>query len=192
MPPRSSGVRKLRLARSYLMGSALACFLLVPAALTHFTYLIKSNSNMIYFTRIGRALTPVQETLQYLHLNFNIPTNNSVDGTLGSFKDWARLRTLRCPLLWLLGSSVASDRPALQDLLPAGLREFEILEGGDWSVAQEIVEVLPMLQQESMLDRLVMALGTSNGLPSVEELRRVCEKAGVVLVDSSCASVAEV
>lgn len=192
-PTRTSGVTKLCLRRAVVSPWSLGVILSTTVALTHFSYFMKSYRPVLDITYIGPALAPLRGTLQLLHITidgggFSSGVRANVIGTIGSFRDWPCLRTLRCPLLLLLGRGGCIDTPRLVDILPVGLRELEILRDESWDEEKQIQQVLPVLRLKKtvapVLERLSMALwrGVVDN-SELEELRCACNEAAVLLID---------
>lgn len=197
LPPASSctsSVTKLTLTRTMVSPLALARILNTTVALTHFSYFLISLDSSIDLSQIGAALAPLRRTLEVLEFTINkysykLSARDTVTGTLGSFRNWPRLHTLHCQLQALLGRRRRSYTPCLVDLLPARLRELEIVPQRHWSSVQERERVLPILRQKKtcapLLERLAMALRTGeDDISLLDELRSACDEASVLLVDT--------
>lgn len=188
---RSSRVTKLRFTRAVISPETLRCILATTVALTHFTYHLKCYLRDLDITHIGPALAPLRGTLQLLHFTIDKGLyvrdgRPTVTGSLGSLRDWTCLRTLRCQLVGLIG---CSGQSGLVDILPAGLRELEIVEDGYWAKEEVREQVLPVLRFKTtvvpVLERLGMALSAGEeGSSGMDRLRRACEEAAVLLVNS--------
>lgn len=133
----TSPLTKLRLTNSMLILSTLSLVLAVPRALTHFAYSVPAGRfyNVTGFTD---SLRPMQNTLQYLQLDFSgmvregySPPRRSPGQLMtgfrpyyphgftgGSLCGWNALRTLSCSLSPLLGNWMAGRLLRLVDVLP--------------------------------------------------------------------------
>lgn len=174
----TSRVTHLSLTSAVIPAESLTRILRVPARLTHFTYSVSGSE--IDLADVGAALLPLKQSLQVLHLD-SYGVRQAPDGSIGSLRDWPALHTLRGSLLELLGRS---DMVGLADVVPAGIRELEILRDRYWSVAQEKEKMLEMVRRVTGLRVLVADLGGRAGLRSLASLRGACEEAQVVLRDN--------
>lgn len=93
----------------------------------------------------------------------------------------------------LLGRGLRADTPSLADVLPAGLRELEILRDRYWTVAEEVDQVVELLaRKEAMvpvLEKLGMQMTTGRVMRSQDTLRGACVGAAVALVNTSLSPV---
>lgn len=183
-----SAVTHLRLLGSDLYAQSLTCVLNVPAALTHFTFSAHGNFHM---ARFGEALQPLKHSLQFLHLEFFGRWMYSIrpdDGSIGSLRDWAALRTVQGSLMAFVGRYQSKDTPRLADVLPAGIRDFEILRDHYWSFTEAVGKMRELVVQKSALvpelQRLAADLGGRGGLRSLDSLTGACEEAAVLLMDN--------
>lgn len=177
----TSRITSLRLRDSSLSASALQAILLIPVALTHFSF-----SPLSALSDSAFPLDAVKPTLRYLHIDlagvalFSIRCNTE-GPMIGCLRDWPALRTLRCSLRGLLGREPHTGCVGLAGLLPRGLRALEILDDAYWTGKDKLGKVVEMLREkEAMLPRLVR-LEISVG-ESEHVLRDACESVGVVLV----------
>lgn len=142
----------------------------------------------------GTMLEPLRRSLKALHRDiWDISPTAAAAAShqpitaIGSLRDWPVLRTVKRPLLVLLGRQKNPMR-RLADVLPAGLRELEIL-GDCYCPFEDAVHEIVMLsaQKEKVLPRLqsVTVYGSYNR-NLVEKLRASCLKAGVKLVNYTC------
>lgn len=190
-PTRSSRVTKLRFTRAVVSPAALRCILATTVALTHFTYHLKCYLRDLDITHIAPALAPLRGTLQMLHFTIDKGLyvhdgRPTVTGSLGSLREWAGLRTLRCQLVGLLG---CGGQSGLVDMLPVGLRELEVVEDGYWAKEEVRGQVLPVLRLKEtlvpVLERLAMAVSIGEeDVSGMDRLCCVCEEAAVLLVNT--------
>lgn len=185
----TSPVRKLRFANTDLPAGFLDPVLKIPAALTHFSYSPWSANYRFTITPVLHALEPHRSTLQYLQLDLEA-LGRSAELTLPavSLRDWPVLHTVSASLYGLLGQRKGTV--GLADVLPAGLRELEILGDVYWSIPHAVVQVVGLLRRrEDMgaLEKVELAMGERKGLRSAE-LLMVGERAGVLVVDSGWGS----
>lgn len=191
----TSTVTHLEFSRRQLPPSSLAGILRIPRALTHFShYAERSDIATFELAEFGTMLEPLRRSLKALNLDiWDISPTAAAAArhqpvtAIGSLRDWPVLRTVKCPLLVLLGRQ-KNAMHRLADVLPAGLRELEILGDCYWPFKDAVHEVMVLLaQKERVLPRLQIVTvygGYSRNL--VEKLRASCLKAGVKLVAYTC------
>lgn len=184
----TSGVTHLRFPSAHMRASVLSPVLLVPIALTHFSYSGSGDRNFTLPSFMA-ALAPLRLSLQSLHLHFSKVEEFQLPYPEGSLRDWPMLQTLSCPLLPLLGKGKLNGSPRLMDVLPVSLREFEVLQDSYWQVAQEVEQIVEMLQQKESavprLAKLAVVLGRYGRYQMVKRLEVACKAAGVSLVEES-------
>lgn len=192
--PASSAVTELRFTQTTLSQEHLAFILKIPAALEYFSYCGDTHGPAL---DIGYALQPLQMSLKHLNLHDVRATK-----PIGSLRDWPALRTVRCSLTVLLGKELQTNTLrftdvmqkgtlSLTDVLPSGLREFEIhRERWYWSVAAEVNETVELVRQKMAvlpaLETLVVAISPTNRTSDLRyhaKLKVACQDAGVELVD---------
>lgn len=192
--PASSGVTELRFTQTTLSQEYLAFILKIPTALEYFSY--SGNRNDPAFD-LGYILKPLQMSLKHLDLQYVGATK-----PIGSLRDWPALRIVRCSLTVLLGKGLQTNTLPitdvtqkgtlrLTDVLPSGLREFEIhRERYCWSVAAEVNETVELMRQKMevlpALETLVVAISPAHMTSDVRYqtiLKVACQDAGVELVD---------
>lgn len=189
----SSAVTHLRFSYANMSPSAISQVLLVPIALTHFSYTASMGCGFDIESFMA-ALTPLRVSVRSLHLDFRqvggIPIDYDEEFQIGndgwSLREWPFLQTLSCslmPLLCLKGS------PRMMNLLPVSLRELGILRdlyGKDPEEAEQIVEMLEQKQWAvPRLGELSMELGWGASEGVVNQLTMACKAAGVSLVQES-------
>lgn len=189
----SSTVTHLRFSCAGLPDWLLSTVLLVPLALTHFSYTIIPSSGF-QLSEFLASLVPLRPSLQYLHLDFSaMGSRTSGDLRLvsdeGSLREWPVLRTLSCSLIPLLGGGRRDGSLRLVNMLPLGIVELEILPDGFWSVEEQVEQVVEMLAEKRWvvpcLERLAVLVeeGMTQGV--LDSLVVACQAAGVSFVQDS-------
>lgn len=184
----TSGVTHLRFPSASMPVSVLSPVLLVPIALTHFSYSGIADRNFTLPSFMA-ALAPLRVSLQSLHLHFSKVEEFQLPYPEGSLRDWPMLQTLSCPLLPLLGKGKLNGSPRLMDVLPVSLREFEVLQDSYWRVAEAVEQIVEMLEQKELvvprLAGLAVVLGRYGSDQRVNRLEVACKTAGVSFVEES-------
>lgn len=143
----SSTVTDLRFGYGDVSAYSFEKILPIPRALTHFSYGAISPGGRRLFDscRFRRALESAKDTLQSLVLCFSDEVDTDVDGEvanwtfgIGSFWDWLALRRIQCSLSTLLGEGRLVRTLRLVDVLPVGIREFEIEMDKFWSFEKTV------------------------------------------------------
>lgn len=184
----TSGITHLRFSSAYMVASVLSPVLRVPIALTHFSFsgFAAGNHSVSSFMA---ALAPLRMSLRSLHLYFKNLGEFKLPYREGSLRDWPMLQTLSCPLMPLLGNGKLNGSPRLMDVLPVSLREFEVLEDAYWSIAQEVEQIVEILQQQKSavprLTKLAVVRGCRSNYRLMYELKAACRAAGVSFVNES-------
>lgn len=191
----TSAVKILHLKNTIISPLSLEYILKTPTGLTRLSLSPISRNPDFEIEPFGPAIRAVRATLQHLHLDFSRVAEpqhwrtTKTLSTIGSFRDWPALHTIRCSLMLLLGRGLRADTPALADILPAGLRELEILRERYWAVAEEADQVVELLaRKEAMvpvLEKLAMQMATGRVMRSQDALRGACVGAAVALVNTS-------
>lgn len=191
----SSTITRLEFSFVQLPPRSLPGILKIPRGLTHFSYYTGSqNTETFDFVAFRAMLEPLRRTLKALHLDFlgdapPIPSaiTDQPITTLGSLRQWPVLDIVKCPLLALLGRGFQTSSPThLADVLPAGIRELQILDDRYWSFEEAVREVEMLLgQKERMVPRLekIAVYKDYRISEMVEKLRAACRTASVELVD---------
>lgn len=163
----------------------------IPRALTHFVLYY----GWYEFARVKRGLPPLQHSLTSLVLDIRdagpvwlrrgYPTS-----PIGCLRDWPALQTVMCPLRVL----IASDSLGLAAMLPAGVRELEILDDDDVRVGEAVKEVVALLRAAHMvpaLERVRVYAGRRKSKSLRKRLRKACWAVGVAFEDGSKFEMAE-
>lgn len=183
----TSPVTHLELSFSGTSSWRLTPILLIPRALTHFTYRTTCG-NHIAICDLRQALVPLQSTLQHLYLDLFESVEMSEYGarqkeSLGSFREWSVLRHLGCSLIVLL----AEDRSRLADVLPSGLQTLETVFDPFWKLNEVVREVVVMLERKHEMVPCLRQVGVHLDTPKspemMEWLTGACQVAGVELVE---------
>lgn len=185
----TSLVTRLCFSHGSMYPPLLKSFLLVPIALTHFSYTSGPDrySDLPLFLA---ALEPLKNSLRLLYLDFAAVGERTMTPFLPlshtevPLREFPVLTTLSCSLLPLLRKKHVDQCPRLVDVLPVGLKELQILPDSFWSVSEEVDHLVEMLQcKKSMVPQLErLAWGKTEGAAM---LGMACEAAGVELVDES-------
>lgn len=164
----------------------LQSILRIPCALTHLVYqpfLLYAGVN---FAAVGLALLPLQHSLTtlFLDLRFSWPLWRTPRSTtsIGSLRDWPALQTVTCTL----GVLIASGSHGLAAVLPAGIRELDILEDEDMPVGEAVKEVVALLAAADMvpaLERVRVYAGRRKSKSLRRRLRKACWAVGVAFED---------
>lgn len=172
-----SGRTALQLLRSILG---------IPFALTHFVYQPFLAPMGFNFAAFGLALLPLQHSLTSLLLDFRIISPRlwrpNPTTPIGSLRDWAALRTVTCTLGVLIGS----DSHGLAAVLPAGIRELDILDDKEMPVGEAVKEVVALLGAAEMvraLERVRVYAGRMKSKRLRRRLRKACWAVGVAFED---------
>lgn len=191
-PAPGSSITDLRLSNG-LRISSLRYLLNDLTSLTHFSYraFVLYNYDLQAFMR---ALEPLRNTLQHLHLDFMTEKGPHIDDGLtfvgGSLQTWPVLQTLSCGLMPLLGKRDEVGTLRLVDVLPPSLRELEILKDHYWTYREAMIQAVELVgQMETVVPKLeclvvVRCWDSHRGLE--ERLARLCEDAGVRYGDDCC------
>lgn len=193
----TSSLTHLTLRSSCFAPDVLHRILSIPHALTHFVYqpYCKFLTRFGYqpyctfdFAVLGRALLPVQHSLASLVLDFRMTgprwETPRPTGTIGSLRDWAALRTVTCTLRVLIGN----DSHGLAAVLPAGIRELDILADDYVGVGEAVKEAVALLGAPDMvpaLERVRVYAGRRKSKKLRRRLRKACWAVGVAFEDGS-------
>lgn len=128
----------------------------IPTALTKFTYMDCPLDFGLNGPAVGLALRrSVGESLQHLALAWGVESDWELDQLepditshfqIGSLLDWPVLTSVRCTLTVLLGTSPDQTVLGLGDVLPAVIREFEIVWDDHWTAAAMADEIFKMME----------------------------------------------
>lgn len=178
---------------------SLHCILWMPHSLERFSLSVAPQYGYFSAPGLGKALTPIENSLKYLRLDFynfiNMQSNDESDDddevtdTIGSLRKWPLLETVVISLIPLLGYEVGPRMPRLVDILPANLCNLEILRDCFWWHDDVEDQILKMLEdKQTMLPRLqkVGVFTTTVMNPARRErLEVACNAVGVTLVDDT-------
>lgn len=189
----SSTVTHLRFSHSDIPDWLLSNVLLIPIALTHFSYSIVPSRGFLLSEFIA-TLGPLRPSLQSLHLDFGnmvLPREPQLPQNDSSLREWPVLRTISCPLIPLLGGGPRDRSPRLMNVLPPSLRELEILWDSCWSFSDAVDQIVEMLAEKRWavpyLERLAVVAESGMAEGVLDNLVVACEAAGVSFVkDSFC------
>lgn len=166
----------------------LQSILRIPCALTHFAYQPFHSCGPVSVARLGCALLSLQHSLTSLLLDFRLCRPRwrapHLSATIGSLRDWAALRTVTCPL----GVLISSDSHGLAAVLPAGIRELDILDDDVVPVGQAVKEVVALLAAADMvpaLERVRVYAGRRKSKKLRRRLIKSCWAEGVAFEDES-------
>lgn len=157
-------------------------FLQLPIALQRFTFHIDSPDGGFHLQGFGRAMKPLRQTLQYLHLDFSELGDTDSDesfghatvATIGSLRDWPMLRTVITSLMPLLGRGLQPDSPRLVDVLPRGIRNLEIKDDYYWEEGDIVSQAMQLLaEKQLMVPMLEKLAGLLDFEPNLEYLVRM-------------------
>lgn len=184
----TSAVTELDFVCRDISGWLLTRILLIPRALTHFTYRAVSG-NHLDLSMLRAALTPLRNTLQSLDLDLFRCISCDHHGewqkeTIGSLREWPVLRHVGCSLMALLGMDVSR----LAEVLPCSLQTLETMADPFWPVDEVVGEIVVMVKRkDEMLPRLrrvVVHVDEVKTPEMMEMLSGACETAGVELIVS--------
>lgn len=185
----TSTVTDLRLSNTVISTSSLAFILRIPQALRHFSYSVTADRGFD-LRRFGEAFMAQQSSLQSLWLDFQDAT---IDGNvpiypIGSLREWPMLRSVRCSLVVLLGTRLNPPQ-LLHHVLPAKIRELEILSDRYWPMPQAVGQLLSFLEQKAVVAPNLVRVAVRRECWKTPEmhkaLTKACEAANVELVDSN-------
>lgn len=180
---------------------SLRCILGMPHALERFSFSLAAHDGHFNAPGFGKALKPIENSLKYLRLDFSYfidmqssdesDDGNQVTDTIGSLREWPLLQTVVISLLPLLGCEPGPLMPRLVDVLPANIRNLEILSDYYWWHEDVMDQILKMLEDKpTMLPRLQRVAAFTVGVMSParrERLMVACNAVGVTLVDDTSA-----
>lgn len=153
--------------------------LLIRRALTYFSCYIYPV-HPFDLSHLGTALQPLKNSLN--HLNLEVTAyQHDVTNTIGSLRSWPVLRSVRISLIVLLGAGYGS----LAHLLPASLRELQLVCSSDAVLVRTVVELLE--HREAMLpglERLAVYLNGMTFPDCMHVVEEACKAAGVEFVGS--------
>lgn len=185
--PASSMITDLRFFQTTLTQQDLEFILKIPVALEYFSHTSQAHYRPV---DLGYALQPLKTSLKHLHLR-----SLRVTKPIGSLRDWSELQTLSSSLTLLLGKmpqqGMETGTLSLAEVLPTGLRKFQIHRESYWSVEAEEYQAVELLRQKKAvlprLETLVMAMSQADMTTDVRyqtTLNIACQDAGVKLVNA--------
>ncbi|KAL0632797.1 hypothetical protein Q9L58_008313 [Maublancomyces gigas] len=147
----TSSLTHLTIHSGSIAPQPLQYILSIPRALTHFVYQPTLEDIAFDLAPFGVALLPLQHSPTSLELDFRMINpwwlSQLPITTIGSLRDWPALRTVRCTLFLLLGR----DSQVLAGVLPAGIRELEILDDVEIPVGAAVKAVVGQLGAMEMV-----------------------------------------
>lgn len=166
----------------------LQSILRIPRALTRFVYQPYHLCGGVNFAGLGLALLPLQNSLTSLHLDFRFSSpfwqSSGPTTTIGSLREWAALQTVTCKLRVL----IARGSHGLAAVLPAGIRELDILDDEDVPVGEAVKEVVALLaavERVPALERVRVYAGRRKSKRLRRRLRNACWAERVAFEDGS-------
>lgn len=184
----TSLVTQLEINPGDINPTSLESILKIPKSLTSFFY---SVGDMGYgkenLKQFGRALAPLQESLEHLDLHFT-DTPSHWDylygvNTIGTLRGWENLRTLKTQLASLVGE--LRNNLSLANLLPKGLSSLLVRDDCYWTGRDLVDQLISALRQGALVAlRMMTVVVTLESLTveMEERLRCACREAGVELV----------
>lgn len=190
-----STVTDLRFGFGDVDSSSLAKIFCIPRALTHFSYGDKNAGGRYRCDApgLGRALSLVESTLQYLVISFNDDIEDSEGEdeddednkpqTICSLREWPVLWKVKCSLTLLLGKEPRMATARLVDVLPIVIREFEIECDPFWSNNEALNQLVDLMEQKKVcgLSWLAVLIVWNSQVMMDARLRAACGAAGVTL-----------
>lgn len=186
----TSSVTELSLNDSPTATSKLDKILQIPKALTHFSYgEIRSCLASAQRESLNKAIACHRQTLQYLSLGIFkgfLPDAVAVQ-TIPSWRDWPVLRSIRSPLLTLLGRKTRGFAElSLARVLPVAIEELIIDYGTGWTsldTANEMAEFIELKGFSGHNDLTMVGVGEGRALRGIilRRLVKACRAGGVEL-----------
>lgn len=192
--PGSSSVTRLTIHSGSPAIQPLRFILAIPRALTHFVYHPTGIYDNFDFASFGLALLPLQHSLTSLDLDFRAVDPEGLSHqpptTIGSLRGWVALRSVTCTLQLLLGGNWRG----LVEVLPAGIRELEILDDLEprYEVAVKVVmDLLAVKEVVPALERVGVYADRMESESVRMMLEMACGAVGVVLDDGGVCDMPE-
>lgn len=153
----------------------------------------------ISLVKVGTALAPLRASLETLQLQLTYDKssdNNDADfedgpepHTIGSFRDWPKLTTIRCTFMALLGRELRENTPLLANVLPVGIHRLEILYDRYWARGEVLHQLLQLIQYHELVPQLGIVAVNMKGRKNKhkrmwKKLDDECKLKGVVLLES--------
>lgn len=179
----TSPVTELTLRYGDILPKSMATILMLPKALIRFNYETKMDD--FDLLGIGRALLPLQHSLQHLQLHFHetedpyfeAPTRD----TIGSLRGWTSLRILHIQIVSLLGRKTDGVL-CLADVLPLGLRMLVVEHDNCWGAGKAVQQVTAALEQgvlTALREVWVYSFDRTRTSEVEDRFLNACIKAGV-------------
>lgn len=159
----------------------------IPKSLTHFSCtphrpVDRSDDHV---PLLAQALALHKSSLAKLDLNYSdtLYLGTWKNGkTIGTFHGWPALRTLRLPLVMVLGKPAdTSLAPALADILPRGLRSLFTYDDRFWSGEKLVTQLLAYLPRCELHNLTVVLRRVVLGPQLMQMLDSASREAGVQL-----------
>lgn len=191
----SSSVTKLDFLHGTVNTLALSRVLMMPRALTHFTFTdCLGDPGTFDCAVFARGLRASRPTLQYLRLSVADSYDgiaekapNAPQNTIGSLYDWPVLRSIWCPVGVLLGKSPSRrGRPVtlrLAEVLPAVLTDFRVAPvWGGWQMMEVVDKLVELVEEKNIYgpDQLTRITASMNKADE-ERLGVACNGTRVVM-----------
>lgn len=176
-----SSVKELTFHTARISDTSLKRVLAIPHALTHFRYYASREDSSFDFTATGLALRQQQASLETLVVNFR--ARIWLGGLLrqatsiGSLHDWHALKRLKCTLLALLGNRL-NPPPGLEDVLPRGIRDLEIVDDDYWTAEQAAQRTVVLLRKKDVVVPRLETVAVYRNREKCTELREQLLAAG--------------
>lgn len=188
-----STVTEMHLGDRNMAPTHLKIILALPIALTYFSYSTVRQRYDFDLDCFWESMRPLRNTVVYLNLDLKLngPSYPHQEGQVGvvvnwSLREWCALRTLRCPLVALLGNESPEKDAGLVGFLPARIRELEFWEDGNWSYREVFEQVMHLLDHKMVVVPVletVAVKGAEVGSTVQDRLKDACEAVGVKVVD---------
>lgn len=150
-----SRVTHLRLLEYYRSMPTLLQILMVPQALTHFSYrFICHDMLSMDCAQFGIGIRQFRKTLQSLALDFAEGLRENDEGitaarhSIGSLRDWPVLTYVRSSLQPLLGIPNALETMRLGDVLPASIKTFALDMDTVWETPDTAAAIIDLVKRK--------------------------------------------
>lgn len=179
----TSPITELTLRYGDILPKSMATILMLPKALIRFNYETKMAD--FDLRGIGRALLPLQHSLQHLYLQFHETEGPyfepTMRDTIWSLRGWTSLRILHIQIVSLLGWKTDGVL-CLADVLPLGLQVLVVEHDDCWQAGKAVQQVTGALEQ-GMLTALrevwVYSFDHTRTSEVEESFQNACIRAGV-------------
>lgn len=173
----------------YCSYTTLLHILQLPQALTHLSYRWSCFETEHIPRMLDSVIKPVQGSLEHLDIDFEDPIIQDMEdepARIGSIRSWTALRSLKCPLVLLLGSRIPENSMRLVDALPPNIRHLHIVPRPPWSDEETVRQVVELLHGKARVAPALQVLTISSVRrlkpQDVETLKAACEAVMVKLV----------